>query len=398
MRVFTGNPVCATLALVTILIAPQVSQADPAQIVPTETAHTETAQTETARTAHVETVQTEPVQAESTPCERRDVVLDESKGGIKARPPCVNANQEATQARAYLIETARPGNTMARQGADVAIGRLHPDFVVRLADAIREARQEGLDDAGIFSAYRPPAFGVGGFSDKFNSLHAYGLAVDMNGIGKPGSDEAAQWHRIAAKHGVVCPYGSRDRAEWNHCQPTSIKIVRENSHLRDTITAQGPRDLQSMFDAGTAFINNVEDAAETVATTVANAVDLLGLKLGREDLAGKTVIGDEWCDNSNALQANAKASRAERRAASRSTRLERRAERADRRAAQRATRANARMARHAAAVIARKPGKKVRMSERARKTHHVRTAHAGARKSYRRSQARLRRAQSNSDS
>jgi hypothetical protein len=39
-------------------------------------------------------------------------------------------------------------------------------------------------------AYRPPAFGVGGFSDKFNSLHTYGLAVDMRGIGRPGSRSA----------------------------------------------------------------------------------------------------------------------------------------------------------------------------------------------------------------
>jgi hypothetical protein len=47
--------------------------------------------------------------------------------------------------------------------------------------------------AGVFSAYRPPAFGVGGFSDKFNSLHTYGLAVDMRGIGTPGSAEAELW-------------------------------------------------------------------------------------------------------------------------------------------------------------------------------------------------------------
>jgi hypothetical protein len=391
-------------------MTPQVSQADPAQAVQTKTAniettHADTANTNTAHvetapaaTGHVETVQTEPAQAETTPCQQRAVVLDESKGDIKARPPCGNANEEAARARAYLIETARPGNTMARQGADVAIGRLHPDFVVRLADAIREAREEGLDEAGIFSAYRPPAFGVGGFSDKFNSLHAYGLAVDMHGIGKPGSGDARQWHRIAAKHGVVCPYGPRDRAEWNHCQPTSIKIVRENSHLRETITARGPRDLQSMFDAGTAFMNNVGEGAETVATTVASAVDLLGLKLGRKELAGKTIVRDDWCDNSNALHAHAKASRAERRAALRATRKERRAERAERRAAHRAVRANARMARHAAKVIARKHGKKVRTSERARKTRHARTAHASARKSHHRSQARLRRAQSNSDS
>jgi hypothetical protein len=69
--------------------------------------------------------------------------------------------------RAYLIKTATPGGTMVRQGPDVAIGRLHPEFVMRLAAAIREARTSGLSDVGVFSAYRPPAYGVGGFKNKF---------------------------------------------------------------------------------------------------------------------------------------------------------------------------------------------------------------------------------------
>ena len=64
---------------------------------------------------------------------------------------------------------------MTLQGAEVAIGRLHPEFVIRLANAIREARSAGLSFAGVFSAYRPPAFGIGAFSDKFNSCIATGL-------------------------------------------------------------------------------------------------------------------------------------------------------------------------------------------------------------------------------
>ena len=62
----------------------------------------------------------------------------------------------------------------------------------------------------MFSAYRPPAFGIGAFSDKFNSLHSYGLAVDVHGIGRPGSPEAQLWHEIAARNGVICPYGPHD--------------------------------------------------------------------------------------------------------------------------------------------------------------------------------------------
>jgi hypothetical protein len=172
---------------------------------------------------------------------------------------------EVAEARAYLIETASPGYTMTLQGAEVAIGRLHPEFAIRLERAIREARSSGLPFASVFSAYRPPAFGVGGFSDKFNSLHTYGLAVDMRGIGRPGSPEAQLWHLIAAKNGVVCPYGPRDRAEWNHCQPTSVKMILAENPLRETVTAAGPFDLETRFEAGNPMIEDMASAADSLS-------------------------------------------------------------------------------------------------------------------------------------
>ncbi len=173
-----------------------------------------------------------------------------------ADQPCP-AKPDVVSDQAYLIKTATPGGTMVRQGPDVAIGRLHPEFVMRLAAAIREARSSGLSDVGIFSAYRPPAFGVGGFKNKFNSLHAYGLAVDMHGIGAPGSAQARLWTRIAATHGVACPYGVNNPAEWNHCQPTRIKMVRSDSPLVKTIAAQGPINPLNMFEAGKQLIESV---------------------------------------------------------------------------------------------------------------------------------------------
>ena len=168
------------------------------------------------------------------------------------------------EARTYLVETATPGYTMTKQGPELAIERLHPEFAVRLANAIRDARESGLRFAGIFSAYRPPAFGIGGFSDKFNSLHSYGLAVDLAGIGEPGSAEAERWHEIAARRGVICPYGPHNRAEWNHCQPTSLKMILADSPLRDTITADGPVSLAFMFERGDAIIQGSADAVRTV--------------------------------------------------------------------------------------------------------------------------------------
>jgi hypothetical protein len=182
---------------------------------------------------------------------------------------------DLAEARAYLVETASPGYTMTLQGPEVAIGRLHPEFAVRLEHAIREARSAGLPSASVFSAYRPPAFGVGGFSNKFNSLHTYGLAVDMRGIGAPGSTEAELWHRIAAKNGVVCPYGPRDHAEWNHCQPTSVKMIVAENPLRETVTPAGPNHLESMFEAGNAMIQDMASAADSLSRAAPTPVHAL---------------------------------------------------------------------------------------------------------------------------
>src|SRR5262249_28308448 len=81
-------------------------------------------------------------------------------GQCPVERPCVEGPEVASE-RAYLVATSRPGGTMMRQGPEVAVARLHPEFAVRLAAAVREARGQGLREAGIFSAYRPPAFGVG---------------------------------------------------------------------------------------------------------------------------------------------------------------------------------------------------------------------------------------------
>ena len=220
------------------------------------------------------------------PCAANDTVVYHPTPSTGSEGACATAARtpaEIADARAYLIETASPGFTMTLQGAELAIGRLHPEFVVRLANAIREARSAGMPFAGVFSAYRPPAFGVGGFSDKFNSLHTYGLAVDMHGIGRPGSPEAQLWHETAARNGVVCPYGPRDRAEWNHCQPTSVKIILAENPLRETVRAEGPSDLESMFEAGNTIIADMASAADSVSKAVPASVRALeAVAHGRE--------------------------------------------------------------------------------------------------------------------
>lgn len=146
-------------------------------------------------------------------------------------------------ARRYLIRTASPGYTMERQG-DRAVNLLQPKFAQNLAETLRAARKEGID-AGVFSAYRPPSYGIGGFKDKFNSLHAAGLAVDLEGIGRPGSRTAIRFHEIALQHHVYCIYGPYNRAEWNHCQGTRLAV--NPPALRALITAKGPKDERKMW-------------------------------------------------------------------------------------------------------------------------------------------------------
>lgn len=197
-------------------------------------------------------------------CNSEDVVVSAPAN----ESPCQTHAREAgetARARAYLIATSSPGYTMTRQGPERAIARLHPAFVNRLAAAIAAAREAGLPFAGIFSAYRPPAFGVGGFIDKFHSLHTYGLAVDITGIGAPGTPSALLWHEIAARHGVICPYGPHNPAEWNHCQPTRIKIILSENPLRETVTADGPISLEGMFEVGNSLIAASSGVSEPTA-------------------------------------------------------------------------------------------------------------------------------------
>lgn len=164
-----------------------------------------------------------------------------------------------SRARAYLVLTSTPGGTMSLLGADWAIGQLHPTFVTRAAAAIAEARASGLPRAGIYSSYRPPGLGVGGFRDKFNSLHAYGLAADFTGIGSAGSADAVKWFRIATRRGLYNPYGPHNRAEFNHYQATRITIVLQGSALRRTVTRQGPVDTARMWKVAAALIDAGQD-------------------------------------------------------------------------------------------------------------------------------------------
>jgi hypothetical protein len=191
----------------------------------------------------------------------------------KSPPP---AEELVNEARTYLIRTSTQqrercvGDTMARQGVEVAIGRLHPVMTVRIARSIQQARNEGIP-ACVFSAFRPPAFGVGGFSDKFNSAHAYGIAVDFGGIDQPGSKTARRFQEIAASNGLYSLYGPGDRAEWNHYQLIPARRIAPNNPLRDTITATGPKDEVAMWTKSGVPLDKVEPVAFRAENAIISA-------------------------------------------------------------------------------------------------------------------------------
>jgi hypothetical protein len=152
---------------------------------------------------------------------------------------------------------------MTMMGKDKSIECFNPNFAVNLAAAVKDARDHGMAYVGVLSGCRPPGLGIGGFRDKFNSLHAYGLAADMHGIGSPGSRQTKEWHAIAARHGVACVYGPYNSAEWNHCQGTKVKVAP--TALRKTITAKGPKDLNMMWATAKSIVLAVAAPVLTLA-------------------------------------------------------------------------------------------------------------------------------------
>ena len=53
---------------------------------------------------------------------------------------------------------------------------------------------------------------------------------------------------------MICPYGPHNLLEWNHCQPTWVKVILAEDPLRETVTADGPISLQGMFEVGYSVI------------------------------------------------------------------------------------------------------------------------------------------------
>jgi hypothetical protein len=149
----------------------------------------------------------------------------------------------------------RPGDT----------SNFNPAFASKLASAIRDARANGLPNAGVASGYRaydelwnqgrrgPAAsFDLGG-----NSGHSFGLAADVSNIGVPGSATAQKWNQIATAHGLYNPYFNNDpgNTEWNHYQAYPSKDLPPDVKT-NLLAAAKTGDFSNVWNVGNQFLGS----------------------------------------------------------------------------------------------------------------------------------------------
>lgn len=123
---------------------------------------------------------------------------------------------------------------------------LHPQFAVRLANAIQQARDAGLN-VGMESGYRGPNTTGSNYDASGLSLHDKGAAADINGLGGPGSPQAKQWAQIASQNGIFNPYGINDPREFNHWQ--LVPYTLESRPDVQAQLAQAGGDKSKMWSA-----------------------------------------------------------------------------------------------------------------------------------------------------
>ena len=110
----------------------------------------------------------------------------------------------ADEARLYLKSlSSHPGRT-----GDTDY--LNPEFAIKLATSIQQARAEGIP-ASLASGYRSTTDHPSSYDLKGDSSHTYGLASDIGGLDGPGGTLTNRWAQIAQANGLSNPYGTGDK-------------------------------------------------------------------------------------------------------------------------------------------------------------------------------------------
>jgi hypothetical protein len=127
------------------------------------------------------------------------------------------------------------------------IANMNPEYVVRLAAALRQAHAEGIN-ATVFSGSREPSDHPSRYDLEGNSSHEYGLAADIGGIGTAGSSTALRWAEIAKANGLSSPYNPSG-VEYNHWQLPALPLEQTPQLLAALKTAKATGNLNTMWAA-----------------------------------------------------------------------------------------------------------------------------------------------------
>lgn len=152
-----------------------------------------------------------------------------------------------------------PSSSMARQGVDVALSRMHPAYLEQARAATTALRDAGFKDAHMWSAYRPSGYGVNdrgtGWSKK--SMHGFGLAADWQGVPKMNDPSYGKFYNTMKENGFYNPYVTQgadgkfygSAKEYNHWQITPDRAFPQGHPIYSTVTPQGPVNNQAMWEA-----------------------------------------------------------------------------------------------------------------------------------------------------
>ena len=142
---------------------------------------------------------------------------------------------------------------------------MHPDFAVKLATAIKQARAEGIP-AALLSGYREPSVIGSAYDEGHYSGHEYGVASDISGIGLPGSKSAQRWAQIAKDAGLFSPYDPAGR-EYNHWQAYSQPNFSDQQ-VSLLQAAKKTGDPQKMWSAFNGINSQTPPTTATTSTPV----------------------------------------------------------------------------------------------------------------------------------
>jgi hypothetical protein len=149
----------------------------------------------------------------------------------------------------------RPGDT----------ANLHPDFAVRMATALQQARSEGLP-VSLMSGFRAPDQTGSAYDASGKSSHSYGLASDIAGLDGPNGRVTTRWGQIAQANGLSNPYGIGNPREFNHWQlpPQPLETTPDILGTLKAASASGPQAMWNAYGGGAGTATPTESVSFTM--------------------------------------------------------------------------------------------------------------------------------------